>query len=130
MFMMYSVRKLRNLSKMKAVFNQQTDLFMYAACLLMQKAILTSRYFIETLNRKTNAFQAAGFEQFVNSSVGQRVVQSFVQDGQVFETFYQQMTEKAQKETDSFEYKQKIGEILQLDFQRMQRISAYMKIHL
>ena len=39
-FIMYTVRKLRNLAKLKYIFNQLTEKLMLSACLLLHKGLL------------------------------------------------------------------------------------------
>lgn len=39
-FIMYTVRKLRNLAKLKNVFGELCDHLMYSACLLLKKGMI------------------------------------------------------------------------------------------
>lgn len=51
-FIMYTVRKLRNLAKMKNVYGDMTDSLMYAACLLLKKGLLYNQNAINSLKNR------------------------------------------------------------------------------
>jgi len=46
---MYTVRKLRNLAKLRYVFNDLTDYFMYSACMLLIKGLNLNKATIYSL---------------------------------------------------------------------------------
>lgn len=62
---MYTVRKLRNLAKLKYVFSQLTEKFMLSACLLLQKGLLYNDTTIRSLSKGINLFNLNGFKEFV-----------------------------------------------------------------
>lgn len=70
MFMMYDVWKLRNLSKMKNIFQEKADHFMYAGCLLLTKGMLINKNCINSLLNKNNIFSIENFNEFVESNIG------------------------------------------------------------
>lgn len=55
-FIMYTVRKLRNLAKLKYVFNELSEKFMLSACLLLIKGLLLNKNTIKSLERGDNIF--------------------------------------------------------------------------
>jgi len=63
-FIMYTVRKLRNIAKLKYVYNQLTEKFMLAACLLLQKGLIYNERTIQSLKKGTNIFNLNNFKEF------------------------------------------------------------------
>lgn len=63
-FIMYTVRKLRNLAKLKYVFNQLTEKLMLSACLLLHKGLLLNEEAIKSLEGNVNVFSLNGFKEF------------------------------------------------------------------
>lgn len=48
-FIMYTVRKLRNLAKLKYIFNNLSEKFMLVACLLLVKGLVLNKTTIDSL---------------------------------------------------------------------------------
>jgi hypothetical protein len=67
-FIMYTVRKLRNLAKMKFVFDAVSERFMLAACLLLQKGLLLNNLTINSLKKRVNSFELREFNRFLETS--------------------------------------------------------------
>lgn len=65
---MYTVRKLRNLAKMKYLFNQLTEKFMLSACLLLLKGLWLNENTIRSLRTGNNIYNLTGFSEFVQTS--------------------------------------------------------------
>lgn len=61
---MYTVRKLRNLAKLKYVFNQLTEKFMLSASLLLIKGLWFNDNAIQSLRKKDNVYNLTGFKDF------------------------------------------------------------------
>lgn len=86
-FIMYTVRKLRNLAKLKYVFNQLTEKFMLAACLLLKKGLVLNDITIESLKNGKNIFQLTAFNEFLQTSENQRILANFQDDDKIYQTF-------------------------------------------
>ena len=48
-FMMYTVRKMRNMVKMKQIYGQLAENMMIVACLLLTKGIILNKYMIDSI---------------------------------------------------------------------------------
>ena len=66
-FIMYTVRKLRNLAKLKFVFNSLSERFMLAACLLLEKGLLLNNLTINSLKKNVNTFELKEFNRFADT---------------------------------------------------------------
>lgn len=64
---MYTVRKLRNLAKLKFVFNSLSERFMLAACLLLEKGLLLNNLTINSLKKNVNTFELKEFSRFADT---------------------------------------------------------------
>jgi hypothetical protein len=71
---------------------------MYAGCLLLVKGMLINKNCVSSLQSKINIFQIENFNDFVDSSTGQKLLQNFVTDRTIYETFYSQMVQKLTEE--------------------------------
>lgn len=102
---MYTVRKLRNLAKMKSYFNNLSEVFMLNACLLLQKGLLLNKNTIRTLSEKFNLFDLKEFDKFLLTEDNLKIQKNFKDDDKIYQTFSQQMTNKFEKEVKKIEYK-------------------------
>lgn len=66
-FIMYSVRKLRNQAKLKNVYGELSDSLMYAACVLLKKGMLYNQNAINSLKNGDNAFKLKDFDRFLGT---------------------------------------------------------------
>lgn len=107
-FIMYAVRKIRNLAKLKNVFGDMTDSFMYAACILLRKGLLMNQYAIQSLKQGDNIFKLKDFNKFLQTDENMKIQKNFEEDEKIYQTFSQQMNVKLREEVTSFEYKQNI----------------------
>lgn len=64
---MYTVRKLRNLAKLKYVFDNMTEKFMLTACLLLQKGLILNKTTIKSLEQGNNIFKLQSFDAFLKT---------------------------------------------------------------
>lgn len=108
---MYTVRKLRNLAKMKHVFNQLTEKFMLSACLLLKKGLLYNTQAISSLKHGQNVFQLQGFSDFNQTTDNDRIMANFSDDNKIYQTFHSQMIQKFKKEVNNPQYKEQFHSI-------------------
>lgn len=66
--------------------------------------MLINKYCIESLQHKINVFHMEGFSSFILTPAGIKIRDNFIQDGQVYETFYQQMIGKFLEENKVQEF--------------------------
>lgn len=104
-FIMYTVRKLRNLAKMKNYFDNISEMFMLSACLLLQKGLLLNKNTIRTLAERFNFFELKEFDKFLQTEDNLKIQKNFKDDDKIYQTFSQQMTSKFEKEVNKIEFK-------------------------
>ena len=110
-FVMYTVRKLRNLAKMKNIFNEMADALMYGACVLLKKGLLFNQNAILSLRTGENVFKLRDFMKFVKTEENGKILRNFEEDEKIYQTFFQQMNVKLWDEIETKEYKQNIQSI-------------------
>ena len=107
-FIMYAVRKIRNLAKLKNIFAEMTETFMYAACILLRKGLLMNQHAIQSLKLGDNIFKLKDFNKFLKTDENAKIQKNFEEDEKIYQTFSQQMNVKMREEVYSLEYNQNI----------------------
>lgn len=128
-FIMYTVRKLRNLAKLKHPFNQLTDRFMYAACLLLRKGLLVNENSINSLKAGYNTFDLKAFDRFLKTTDCVKIRKNFEDDHKIYRTFSEQMNAKFGGEVGSSEYKKGMAEFMNVKFPDIGVIDEEMDKH-
>lgn len=116
---MYTVRKLRNLAKLKQLFNQLSEKFMFSACLLLQKGLYINDCAIQSLKKADNVFQMNGFIEFLGTQDNQKIQQNFMEDNKIYQTFHNQMISKFQKEVTNPQYRKQFDQLTVVTNQNM-----------
>jgi len=125
-FIMYTVRKLRNLAKIKNVFNEMSDALMYGACILLKKGLLFNQNAILSLKTGENLFMLKDFQKFVKTPENNKILSNFEEDEKIYQTFFQQMNVKLWDEIETKEYKQNIQAINSMTVNDMTNINQTM----
>ena len=125
-FIMYTVRKLRNLAKIKNVFNEMSDSLMYAACVLLKKGLLFNQNAINSLKTGENSFMLKDFQKFVKTDENLKILKNFEEDEKIYQTFFQQMNVKLWDEIETKEYKQNIQSINSMTYADMTSLNQTM----
>ena len=128
-FIMYTVRKLRNLAKLKYLFNQLTDRFMFAACLLLRKGLLINENSINSLKMSYNTFDLKEYKRFLNTDDTAKIQKNFEDDHKIYKTFSQQMSTKFNDEVASAEYKQSMNGFKGVTFDKIGLLDEEMDKH-
>lgn len=103
-FIMYTVRKLRNLAKVRDVFDDFfCDRLMLSATLLLKKGLSMNNSAISSLETGINIFGLGEFKSFVRTEESARVKNNFLEDGKIYKTFSVQMYAKFDDEVRSRE---------------------------
>jgi len=105
---MLTVRKIRNLAKLKNDFNEMTETFMYAACILLRKGLLINQHAIQSLKLGYNIFELEDFSKFLKTDENSQIQKILEGNVKLYETFSQYMNLKMSEEVYSLEYKQSI----------------------
>ena len=106
-FMMYAVRKVRNLAKQKNLYGDLINEFMYLACILLKKGLTMNTDIIRSLSTKENIYNLKDFSSFCSTEEAQKIRKNFDEDDKIYKTFSQQMNSKIKEEISSNEYKQR-----------------------
>ena len=104
-FIMYTVRKLRNLAKLKHIFPDLTDKLMFSACLLLHKGLLLNSNTIKSLSEGFNTFKLQEFDNFLLTKDNEKIQNNFKDDDKIYQTFSKQMNSKFLKEVNSSTFK-------------------------
>ncbi len=76
-FMMYTVRKMRNMVKQKQIFGNVTENMMIVACQLLTKGIILNKYMIDSLVNKIDIYQIKFFENFLQSNECRKILENY-----------------------------------------------------
>lgn len=128
-FIMYTVRKLRNLAKLKHVFNQLSDRFMFAACLLLKKGLLLNENSIGSLKNGNNAFDLQDFSRFLKTEDKPKILKNFEDDQKIYVTFSQQMNSKFTEEVSTSEYQQDMNALKNISIDKVAKVDEEMHKH-
>ena len=87
-FIMYTVRKLRDLAKKRQVFtNEICDRFMLISCLLLKKGIPFNLQVLESLKKKKNIFNLKHYSEFLKKEDIPKIYQNFQGDQNIYDIF-------------------------------------------
>lgn len=128
-FIMYTVRKLRNLAKLKHVFSQLTDRLMLAACLLLKKGLLLNENAIGSLKSGYNTFDLQDFTKFLSTEDKAKILKNFEDDQKIYITFNDQMNSKFMDEVAVSDYKQELMKIKGITMQKIATLDEMMHNH-
>ena len=126
---MYTVRKLRNLAKLRYLFEQLTNRFMFAACLLLKKGLLINENAINSLRVGYNTFDLKEFAKFLKTDDNAKIQKNFEDDHKIYKTFNAQMNTKFSDEVTSTDYKAQIGSFRNTTFQQIGVLDEEMDKH-
>lgn len=104
-FMMFTVRKIRNLSKVKAAFGSLSERLMLSAALLLHKAMLNSEEALAGLESGNNSFGLPLMKQFVASEESRKILENFLDDQKVYHAFSQQIGTKFDSEVTTPQFR-------------------------
>ena len=105
---MYTVRKVRNLAKLKDKFQSLKipEYFMTIACLLLKKGIIMVENLSNSLSQNQNYFNDPFYAKFAQGKDHQKLQHFLKEDIKVYLAFQTQMVEKFQDEVQMTELKQ------------------------
>lgn len=104
-FMMFTVRKVRNLSKLRNTFGALSERLMLSAALLLHKAMLYSEEALGGLKTGVNSFNLSHLKTFVATDAARRILENFEEDQKVYITFNQQIGSKFDHEVTNPQFK-------------------------
>ena len=98
---MKTVRKLRNLAKLKNSFPTLSDNLLFSACLLLKKSLLLNSIIIKSLNYRTNIFKLQEFEKILKTEDYKNIKNHFKINDKIYQKFWNQMNSKFIKEVNN-----------------------------
>ena len=125
-FVMYTVRKLRNLAKNKAVFKSYSENLMVSACILLKKGLIFNMNAINSLKNEENFFKLKDFEKFVDTLEKTKILASFEEDTKIYQAFYEQMNAKFADEIKSDEFKKNMQMFNAMGYADVEHLNAGM----
>lgn len=128
-FIMYTVRKLRNLAKLKHIFSQLADRLMLAACLLLKKGLLLNENAIGSLKGGYNTFDLHDFSRFLATEDKAKILKNFEDDQKIYVTFSDQMNSKFVDEVSAGEYKAELQRAKGVSVQKVGALDEAMLAH-
>jgi serine/threonine protein kinase len=126
-FIMYTVRKLRNLAKLKHIFPELADRLMYAACLLLHKGLLLNSNTIKSLAEGYNTFNLQEFDKFLKTKDNEKIQNNFKDDDKIYQTFSKQMNSKFLKEVINQNFKKEFQKLKDIDMANLNLLDEKMK---
>ena len=106
-WIMYTVRKIRNLAKQKNTYKELCEKLMLSACILLRKGLVMNEHTILSLKLKNNIFNMKYFDDFCKTD-DVKIVRNFENDDKIYRTFLKQMTGKFSEEVSSKSLKQEL----------------------
>lgn len=106
-FIMYSVRKVRNMAKLKNIFGNLVNNFMLCSILMLKKGLHLNNVAIYSLKDKVNVFKLQNFSDFTATSDYNKILANLNEDNKIYELFYQQMIKKFEIEISDNNIKNK-----------------------
>ena len=125
-FIMYTVRKLRNLAKLKHIFSDLADKLMFSACLLLQKGLLLNSNTIKSLSEGFNTFKLQEFEKFLKTKDNEKIQNNFKDDDKIYQTFSKQMNSKFAKEVKNSTYKKDFSRFKDIGMESLHSLNEKM----
>jgi hypothetical protein len=126
-FIMYTVRKLRNLAKLKHIFPELADRLMYAACLLLHKGLLLNSNTIKSLAEGYITFNLQEFDKFLKTKDNEKIQNNFKDDDKIYQTFSKQMNSKFLKEVINQNFKKEFQKLKDIDMANLNLLDEKMK---
>lgn len=126
-FIMYAVRKLRNLAKLRnrKVFDvMMCDRLMLTTCLLLRKGLLMNENVLNSLSRGSNIFDMEQFETFLKTEENVKILKNFEEDAKIYIAFSNQMNAKFSEEVETPEIKTEMSNYKNITYSDINKIDA------
>jgi len=107
-WIMYTVRKIRNLAKQKHIYKELCEKLMLSACILLRKGLVMNEYTIRSLKMGNNMFKMKYFDEFCRTD-DVKIVRNFESDDKIYRTFLKQMNGKFSEEVSSNSLKKELS---------------------
>lgn len=127
-WIMYTVRKIRNLAKQKHIYKEFCQKLMLSACILLRKGLLMNENTIHSLKMKNNIFNMKYFEDFCKTD-DVKIVRNFESDDKIYRTFLKQMNGKFQEEVPSKSLKQELAKFQKIKLETIGLVNTVLNSH-
>lgn len=104
-FIMFTVRKMRNLSKQPRLA-ALSERMMAAAALLLHKASLYNEEALAGLRTGENSYELLNLKSFVKTDAGRKILENFLEDQKIYDAFKAQIRGKFEVEVASRELRE------------------------
>lgn len=91
---MHTCRKLRNLAKQRDFLLEASNSLMYSGLLLLKKGIIKNEMAINSIKYKLNNLKISGFEEFLGSESGPKILAELQKDNKLYYTLLSHIQKK------------------------------------
>lgn len=127
-WIMYTVRKIRNLAKQKHTYKELCQKLMLSACILLRKGLVINEYTIHSLKSQNNIFKMKYFEDFCKTD-DIKIVRNFESDDKIYRTFLKQMNGKFTEEVSSKSLKQELAKFQKIKLDTIGMVNSVLNNH-
>ena len=127
-WIMYTVRKIRNLAKQKHIYKELCEKFMLSACILLRKGLVMNEYTIRSLKMGNNMFKMKYFEEFCRTD-DVKIVRNFESDDKIYRTFLKQMNGKFSEEVSSNSLKKELSKYQKMTYDSIGIVNSVLDTH-
>ena len=129
-FMMFTVRKLRNLSKQRSTVDSLSERLMLSASILLQKALLFCNESIRELKGSDNRFGLPLMKKFTESPQAVRLLENYKEDEKVYLAFSEQMGSKFESEVSSAPFRAEWNRVKNFSYSNISTLDEMLIGHL
>ena len=127
-WIMYTVRKIRNLAKQKHIYKELCGKLMLSACILLRKGLVLNEYTIRSLKLNKNIFQMKFFDEFCQSEDA-KIIRNFESDDKIYRTFLKQMNSKFAEEVGSSSLQKELMKYQKMTFDSIGIVNSVLDTH-
>ena len=127
-WIMYTVRKIRNLAKQKHIYKELCEKLMLSACILLRKGLVMNEYTIRSLKMGNNMFKMKYFDEFCRTD-DVKIVRNFESDDKIYRTFLKQMNGKFSEEVSSNSLKKELSKYQKMTYDSIGIVNSVLDTH-
>lgn len=127
-WIMYTVRKIRNLAKQKHIYKELCEKLMLSACILLRKGLVMNEYTIRSLKMGNNMFKMNYFDEFCRTD-DVKIVRNFESDDKIYRTFLKQMNGKFSEEVSSNSLKKELSKYQKMTYDSIGIVNSVLDTH-
>ena len=127
-WIMYTVRKIRNLAKQRHLYKELCEKFMLSACILLRKGLVINEYTIRSLKMGNNMFHLKYFDEFCRTD-DVKIIRNFESDEKIYKTFLKQMNVKFSEEVSSTTLQKELSKYQKMTYDSIGIVNSVLDTH-